>query len=172
MQYWAEMIVPAAVQEVASIIEARDDDEIALPLDDEINFSCLNITEYPTTVEMLRGAGLGEVDISHTAITMTSSRESTFNLDFSHSWFVSGYRVLAREQTDLLSVSLALFSTLGQAVGLFVGVIVVCAIAGGLILVPLEEMFPGPVKAWPEHGSTWVKFETAMYIALWALFGQ
>jgi len=122
--------------------------------------------------EMLRAAGLGQVDVSHTAITMTSARESTFNLDFTHTWFVSGFRVLARDQTDLLSVSLVLFRTLGQAVGLFLGVIIVCTLAGGLIIVPLEECSRGPVRAWPEHGDEWTKFSAAVTITMLAMFGH
>lgn len=110
--------------------------------------------------------------MSHTAITMTSAREASFNLDFSHSWFVSGFRVLAREQANLLSASFALFGTLGQAIGLYLGTILVCALAGGLMLVPLEECRRGPVRAWPEHGSEWKKFETAASITLLALFGS
>jgi len=162
MQYWAEQLVPAIAAEK----------EVAGAMEDPIDFDCLNITEYPTTTEMLRGAGLGQVDVSHTAITMTSARGSTFNLDFTHTWFVSGFRVLARERTDIVSVTFVVFRVLGQAVGLFLCVIVTFTLAGGLVLVPLEECSKGPVRAWPEHGSELKKFRAAMSITVLAMFGR
>jgi len=100
----------------------------------------------------LRRVGLGEIDIAHAAITKTAQREEI--VDFSTSWFVSGFRVLVRQNNDFFSSMGKILQTLGTAIGLFIAVLIVLTIGGSLILAHAEMILPGPIEPWDT--SSWI----------------
>lgn len=103
-------------------------------------------------IAALRQVSLGNVDVAHAAITKTAQREEI--VDFSTTWFVSGFRVLVRQNNDFLSSMGNILQTLGSAVGLFLSVLIILTIGGALILTVAEMIMPGPIDPWDT--SSWL----------------
>jgi len=94
----------------------------------------------------LRRVGLGEIDLAHAAITKTSAREDI--VDFTNTWFISGFRVLVRQNNDFFATIGRIMATLGTAIGLFAAVLVVLTLGGAMILSVAEMASPGPIDPW------------------------
>ena len=107
------------------------------------DFEILDCTD---NTESLRRVGLGEVDLAHAAITKTSPRENI--VDFTNTWFVSGFRILVRGNNDFVQTTGRILATLGTAIGLFVSVLIVLTLGGAMLLSVAEMSSPGPIDAW------------------------
>jgi ABC-type amino acid transport substrate-binding protein len=69
-------------------------------------------------------------------------------VDFTNTWFVSGFRVLVRSNNDFFSTITRIIGTLGTALGLFIAVLIVLTLGGAMILSVAEMSSPGPIDAW------------------------
>lgn len=122
------------------------DRDIMPRIRDKTEYTDYLIMDCLDNTNSLRRVGLGEIDIAHAAITKTAQREEI--VDFSTTWFVSGFRVLVRQNNDFLSSIGRILQTLGSAIGLFIGVLIILTIGGGLILSIAEIIMPGPIEPW------------------------
>lgn len=121
-------------------------DELYYRIKETTNVKSIQVIDCGNNTEALRQTALGNVDIAHAAITKTALREDI--IDFTHSWFVSGFRVLVRHNSDFFGTIGRIIKTLGMAIGLFMAVLVVLTIGGSMILSVAEMSFPGPIDPW------------------------
>ena len=110
------------------------------------NVRDFQVIDCTDNTESLRRVGLGQVDMAHASITKTSEREEI--VDFTNTWFISGFRVLVRSNNDFFSTITRIIGTLGTALGLFIAVLVVLTLGGAMILSVAEMSSPGPIDAW------------------------
>ncbi|ADO67265.1 putative ABC-type amino acid transporter [Cafeteria roenbergensis virus] len=132
IDYWNKDIMP--------VVRERTD------YTDSLFIDCVD------NVHSLRQVSLGHVDVAHAAITKTANREEI--VDFSTTWFVSGFRVLVRQNNDFFSSLGNILRTLGSAIGLFIAVLIILTIGGALILSIAEMVMPGPIDPWDT--SSWL----------------
>ena len=128
------------------------DRDIMPSIRENTDYTSYLIMDCVDNTNSIRRVGLGEVDIAHAAITKTAIREEM--VDFSTSWFISGFRVLTRQKNDFFSSMGKILQTLGTAIGLFMAVLIVLTLGGALILAHAEMLMPGPIEPWDT--STWL----------------
>lgn len=121
-------------------------DELLPQLRDTTNVKDINVLDCTDNTEALRRVGLGQVDLAHAAITKTPEREDI--VDFTHTWFVSGFRVLVRTNNDFFQTIGRIMGTLGTAIGLFTAVLIILTLGGAMLLSVAEMSAPGPIDAW------------------------
>lgn len=121
-------------------------DELYYRVKETTNVKSIRVIDCSNNTEALRETALGNVDIAHAAITKTALREDI--VDFTHTWFVSGFRVLVRYNNDFFATIGRIINTLGMAIGLFMSVLIVLTIGGSMILSVAEMSSPGPIDPW------------------------
>ena len=122
------------------------ENELMPILRERTNVRDFTILDCTDNTESLRQASIGTVDLAHAAITKTSVREEI--VDFTNTWFVSGFRVLVRSQDDLFQTLGRIIGTLGTAIGLFIAVLAVLTLGGSMLLSVAEMSSPGPIDPW------------------------